>query len=102
MNQWVGVLGAEETLELGGVTPEHLRNFFGIEAGEASGQVFTAFGIDPDRIAGGKIAMYFERAGASSEARPPRIAWPAPASTTIVPRGSAAKRSTDGVRSRGP
>ena len=37
MNQWVGVLGAEETLELGGVTPEHLRNFFGIEAGEASG-----------------------------------------------------------------
>ena len=28
---------------------------------------------------------------ASSEARPPRIAWPAPASTTIVPRGSAAK-----------
>ena len=46
MNQWVGVLGAEETLELGGVTPEHLRNFFGIEAGEASGQVFTAFGID--------------------------------------------------------
>ena len=63
MNQWVGVLGAEETLELGGVTPEHLRNFFGIEAGEASGQVFAAFGIDPDRIAGGKIAMHIESAG---------------------------------------
>ena len=56
MNQWVGVLGAEETLELGGVTPEHLRNFFGIEAGEASGQVFTAFGIDPDRIAKGNLS----------------------------------------------
>ena len=70
MNQWVGVLGAEETLELGGVTPEHLRNFFGIEAGEASGQVFTAFGIDPDRIAGGKIAMYFERAGRQQRGTP--------------------------------
>ena len=45
MNQWVGVLGAEETLELGGVTPEHLRNFFGIEAGEASGQVFKTVSL---------------------------------------------------------
>ena len=70
MNQWVGVLGAEETLELGGVTPEHLRNFFGIEAGEASGQVFAAFGIDPDRIAGGKIAVHLERAGRQQRGTP--------------------------------
>ena len=70
MNQWVGVLGAEETLELGGVTPEHLRNFFRIEAGEASGQVFASFGIDPDRIAGGKIAMHFERASSQQRGTP--------------------------------
>lgn len=77
---------------MGGVTPEHLRNFFGIEAGEASGQVFTAFSASiRNRIAGGKIAMYFERAGHQQRGTPAASRLAGAASTTIVPRGSAAK-----------
>lgn len=92
MNQWVGVLGAEETLELGGVTPSICGISSESKPARPRARCSPLSGIDPDRIAGGKIAMYFERAGRQQRGHARRESpGPAPASTTIVPRGSAAK-----------
>lgn len=63
MHERVRVLIAQEPLELDRVATERLRNLFGVEAGQATGQMRAGFVVDPYRIAGGKIAMHIESAG---------------------------------------
>lgn len=66
----MGVFFAEETLELGGIAAEHLRDFFGIESYEAFCEVIARFIVDPHRVSGGEIAPHFEYAGGKQAGGP--------------------------------
>ena len=66
----MGVFFAEETLELGGIAAEHLRDFFGIKSYEAFCEVIARFIVDPHRVSGGKIAPHFEYAGGKQAGGP--------------------------------
>lgn len=90
MDQRMRVRLAQETLELGRVAPEHLRNLLGVEPRQATRQMSAVLGVHPYRVAGGEPAAHPSAPAANRLARPPRTARAAPSSTTIVPRGSAA------------
>lgn len=87
----MGVFFAEKTLELGGITAEHLRDLFGVESYEAFCEMLSRFIVDPYRVSGGEIALHFEHSGCEQTGRSPRTALDAPASATRVPCGWAAK-----------
>ena len=67
----MGVFFAEETLELGGIAAEHLRDLFGVESYEAFCQMLSRFIVDPYRVSGGKIALHFKHAGCEQTGRSP-------------------------------
>ena len=65
------VFFAEETLELGGIAAEHLRDLFGVESYKAFCEMLSRFVVDPHRVSGGEIALHLEHAGCEQTGRSP-------------------------------